>query len=114
LTGYQTLEEYQGAFASATTKLMSDISAAMATYQENLKTTMETCGLSVEDFGKQLNKILNGEDGKGGIKQEITNLGDETTGLVNTVSENVSNALSNLSTFYKDYAEKIAIATGET
>ena len=111
LTGYQTMEEYQNAFGAATTKMMSDISAAMTTYQTNIKTAMDTCGLSVEDFGKRLETVLNGE---GGIKDQIDGLETETTNLVDTVSNNVSTALDSLAGFYSTYSEKVALATAET
>ena len=105
------MEEYQNAFGAATTKMMSDIAAAMTTYQTNIKTAMDTCGLSVEDFGKRLETVLNGE---GGIKDQIDGLETETTDLVDTVSNNVSTALDSLAGFYSTYSEKVALATAET
>jgi hypothetical protein len=110
LTGFETIEDYQTAFGNSVNKMMDGIGAAFDKYNENLK----KAGLDTENWGKKLSEILNGKDGKGGVKKDINDLGEESKKLSEKVTKNVGDALTSLATFYDTYGKAIEDATGKT
>jgi hypothetical protein len=52
--------------------------------------------------------------GKGGVKKDINDLGEESKKLSEKVTKNVGDALTSLATFYDTYGKAIEDATGKT
>ena len=114
LTGYESLQSYQEAFATSTQSLVEKLNGVFENYSDNIQLVTEASGQSFEDFGDQLHKILFGEDGNGGINKDVEDLGDASEKLVKDTETNVSDALSALTQHYEEYAEQVALATAET
>ena len=89
--------------------MLDDLGSAFETYNTNIQKAFEASGLSIEDFASILNKALNGEDGKGGAKNDLAGFKTESEKLVTDTTNNVKTALETLTTFFTELATQMGL-----
>lgn len=108
MTGFESLESYQAAFAQSTQQMADDIGKAFETYNINVDKAMETAELSVEEFGETLGKVQEQ------AKEDLDEIAEDSELLSKDVTKNVGDALAQLQEFYDTYGASVESATDET
>ena len=114
LTGFQTMEDYQNSFSASVETMLNEVETAFANYNDNIQKAFEASGLSIEDFAKTLNKALNGEDGKGGAKNDLASFKTESSKLLTDTTANVKGALEEVGKYFDELGTKMKQATTDT